>query len=314
MQNIVFAPQSPHDIKFDSNNTIEIIGNTEKLIQNLDYLRDNKFQSFQATLDDPTQLNLKALNQINRILLPEQGKFSAQFKSISEESYKKLIKLLQAVGFENTNMNNPHEVSNQITFYKKQWGQSAKLDSLPQQQQQQQQNQQQQKQQVSGQYNFEKVIEITPEQKQQAPKNPFEQFATGNGESTTIDENELLSKDKIAQPQPQGQPQGGCAPKAKACKNCTCGKKDRPEQTPEEKAKLLKDLENGVVKSNCGNCTLGDAFRCAGCPYKGLPAFKPGEKVKLDLGDNNQDSAFNDGAQNDQIQTQGGTIKFFLVE
>ena len=49
------------------------------------------------------------------------------------------------------------------------------------------------------------------------------------------------------------------------------------------------DLENGNTESACGKCYLGDAFRCASCPYRGkkvsqrlrIRKFEKGDKVKL---------------------------------
>ncbi|KAI8945243.1 cytokine-induced anti-apoptosis inhibitor 1, Fe-S biogenesis-domain-containing protein [Xylaria longipes] len=115
-----------------------------------------------------------------------------------------------------------------------------------------------------------------------------------------IDEDTLLTEEDINM---KLQPPAECIPKIgkrrRACKDCTCGlaaKLEAEDKTRRAKAdadlsvlKLgaddLDDLEldftvKGKVGS-CGSCSLGDAFRCADCPYLGLPAFKPGEEVTI---------------------------------
>ncbi|KZV41586.1 anamorsin [Dorcoceras hygrometricum] len=96
-------------------------------------------------------------------------------------------------------------------------------------------------------------------------------------EMDLIDEDSLLTEEDLKKPQlPPSDCEVGIT--RKACKNCTCGR-------AEEEEKVLKlgltmdQLDN--PQSACGNCSLGDAFRCSTCPYKGLPAFKLGEKVTL---------------------------------
>ncbi|KAI4950529.1 electron carrier [Alternaria rosae] len=113
-----------------------------------------------------------------------------------------------------------------------------------------------------------------------------------------IDEDDLITEADMARPvlQPlECQPKPG--KRRRACKDCTCGMKEKLEAEDAAKRssadKALNSLKldaddldevdftvQGKVGS-CGNCALGDAFRCDGCPYIGLPAFKPGEEVRL---------------------------------
>ncbi|KAK6510034.1 electron carrier [Arthrobotrys musiformis] len=136
-------------------------------------------------------------------------------------------------------------------------------------------------------------------------------FGEDEDDDDLIDENELLDDSDLAMPvqqPPECRPKPG--KRRRACKDCTCGLKEKIEA--EDKAKrdaADKALAAAVVKpapkavklelddlaeidftvegkaSSCGNCYLGDAFRCDGCPYIGLPAFKPGEQVRIPVGD-----------------------------
>lgn len=102
------------------------------------------------------------------------------------------------------------------------------------------------------------------------------------GPDKLLNENEILSEEDKKKPEADttklDSDDGKTKPK-KACANCTCGLADELEKEAKEKVSTEKS-EAG--KSSCGSCYLGDAFRCASCPYRGMPAFKPGEKVTID--------------------------------
>ncbi|KAI1389492.1 DUF689-domain-containing protein [Hypoxylon trugodes] len=118
------------------------------------------------------------------------------------------------------------------------------------------------------------------------------------------DDDELIDEDTLLTEEDLNKPlaiPAECVPKVgkrrRACKDCTCGLAQKLEAEDAARRKQadsqLQSLKlessdlnevdftvKGKVGS-CGNCSLGDAFRCDGCPYIGLPAFKPGEEVRL---------------------------------
>lgn len=88
-------------------------------------------------------------------------------------------------------------------------------------------------------------------------------------EDDLVDEDNLLEeKDKLVSTKKKDDCEIGKGGQKKACKNCTCGRKEG----------VSKEAQP-MYKSSCGNCYLGDAFRCSGCPYLGTPAFKPGQET-----------------------------------
>lgn len=95
-----------------------------------------------------------------------------------------------------------------------------------------------------------------------------------------MDDEDLLTEEDRQRPavSKQDDCEIGAGGARKACKNCSCGRAEA--EAKGEKVQLTAEmLEN--PQSSCGNCSLGDAFRCAGCPYRGLPAFETGKPIQL---------------------------------
>ncbi|KAJ7179391.1 Fe-S cluster assembly protein DRE2 [Mycena filopes] len=120
----------------------------------------------------------------------------------------------------------------------------------------------------------------------------------------SIDAEALLTPADRKRPVPTCDPiERGAPRRKKACKGCSCGLRELEEEEARTGKVVLLDgsQEGGALEvsqderarlvaaakaapkatSSCGSCFLGDAFRCASCPYLGLPAFQPGEKVEI---------------------------------
>lgn len=105
------------------------------------------------------------------------------------------------------------------------------------------------------------------------PKSDISKVWTLDDDVDIIDSDALLEKDDLVRPDLSGI-KTDCgtskAGKKRACKGCTCGLKEELNGEPAP-----------LQKSACGSCYLGDAFRCASCPYLGMPPFKPGDQIVL---------------------------------
>merc|ERR1712130_618729 len=88
-----------------------------------------------------------------------------------------------------------------------------------------------------------------------------------------MDDSTLLAEEDLVKPDPSSLRVCGTTGKRKACKDCSCGLKEELDSGKEVKKKDFT--------SSCGSCYLGDAFRCGSCPYLGMPAFNPGDKITL---------------------------------
>ena len=104
-----------------------------------------------------------------------------------------------------------------------------------------------------------------------------------------IDENELLNDGIIITKRGDvngcGDTGSGVPGKKRACANCSCGLAEEANEALGSNKE--KTIDEKIAKaSSCGGCAKGDAFRCAGCPFLGKPAFEPGqEKMILAMSD-----------------------------
>jgi len=112
-------------------------------------------------------------------------------------------------------------------------------------------------------------------------------LSANDDDDELIDSDTVLDESDFKKPDPSSL-RAACGDgetKRKACKDCTCGLAEKLSSTPSTTSgpavKLDSTVDPLIKPSSCGSCYLGDAFRCAGCPYLGMPAFKPGERVLL---------------------------------
>jgi anamorsin len=118
-------------------------------------------------------------------------------------------------------------------------------------------------------------------------------WASSSPSGPMIDAEALLTPSDKVRPIPTCEPVSASTPRRKkACKGCSCGLAELEEEerqasevvlldgsidgearavARDEKQRLINAAKAAPkATSSCGSCFLGDAFRCAGCPYLGI--------------------------------------------
>ena len=105
------------------------------------------------------------------------------------------------------------------------------------------------------------------------PNNLVNEFKDLDAKNINKDNNPGVDESHLIDPYTTYKPKLKYIPpcNAKPCANCVCGRAaalKNKENIINEKKIEIKDNKGG-----CGRCHLGDEFRCANCPYRGMPAF-----------------------------------------
>lgn len=191
-----------------------------KLSLTLDCFLENHFLIFVSHLSNSPNFTLKDLAKIYRVLKPN-GHINIRFTSISESEYQNLLKMLKACGFQNKNpMNN--NLSNELLFYKPELAVPIILNKEKEIKKNEEKDVKEIKasdvKNIVGEYGYDKIFTIDPLNEKKI--NPFEKVNVNN---ETINENDLLKDEEYVAFQKKEE---SCDTKPKACKNCSCGRKE----------------------------------------------------------------------------------------
>ncbi|KAG1664370.1 hypothetical protein FOA52_004703 [Chlamydomonas sp. UWO 241] len=124
-----------------------------------------------------------------------------------------------------------------------------------------------------------------------APSAAAWRVAAGDGDEL-VDDEELLAEDDKRPAVPPTESDCDVGAGKKARKNCSCGRADAEaagvikvaltQDILDTQSSLRVEARAHARQDKLGKCGLGDAFRCASCPYRGVSAFAAGKKIMLD--------------------------------
>ena len=228
MQTIVFSDDSLLGDSLKSKfNPIETLFITEPalLAPLLGSLRESHFTKFNAELKNASHLSFPVLRSLIKVL-KENASVEINLSSLTPEEYENLNAALTAAGFINSVNSGSTQYSNNLRFIKPSTQPALVLNNNLAKieiKEEKQENKASSENKALGTFGYDQLKTVEPEIS--APKkNVFASAKVSAG--VKIDEEALLKNDGEYKKIEKVEDSGNCSTKPKACKNCTCGRKE----------------------------------------------------------------------------------------